>query len=187
MTSTILVDSRESRSGVPDLLRGCPGLIVNVVELQVGDYVIGEVGVDSDFHSSIADGRLMAQSRLLRANYPSAALVIEGDIYAPQAGYRPEVLQASLAAMIRIGVSIIPSKDVHDTAQILMALARQTPLDDATLRVMKPKDDEGLLKLYLVEGLPGVGPAAPATSCATSAPCRRSSRLRSRSGPPSPG
>ena len=80
----IVVDEREKKSGIPDLLKEI-GINLEIKTLPVGDYIVApETVVErktiSDLISSIFDGRLFDQCNRLKENYQFPILLIEGDI-----------------------------------------------------------------------------------------------------------
>jgi len=80
----IVVDEREKKSGIPDLLKGT-GINLEIKTLPVGDYIVApETVVErktiSDLISSIFDGRLFDQCHRLKEHYQFPILIIEGDI-----------------------------------------------------------------------------------------------------------
>jgi DNA excision repair protein ERCC-4 len=80
----IVVDERERRSGIPDLLRQA-GAIIDFAQLKVGDYVVSpktaiERKTIQDLLNSIYDGRLFVQCSQLNEHYAKPVLIIEGNI-----------------------------------------------------------------------------------------------------------
>ena len=80
----IVVDEREKKSGIPDLLKGI-GISLEIKMLPVGDYIVApdtvvERKTISDLVSSIFDGRLFDQCNRLKKHYQFPILLIEGDI-----------------------------------------------------------------------------------------------------------
>ena len=66
----IVVDEREKKSGIPDLLKGI-GINLEIKTLPVGDYIVApETVVErktiSDLVSSVFDGRLFDQCNRLK-------------------------------------------------------------------------------------------------------------------------
>ena len=79
----IVVDEREKKSGIPDLLKGI-GINLEIKTLPIGDYIVApEIIVErktiSDLISSIFDGRLFDQCNRLKEHYKFPILLIEGD------------------------------------------------------------------------------------------------------------
>jgi DNA excision repair protein ERCC-4 len=80
----ILVDERERKSGIPDLLRRA-GAIIDFAQLRVGDYVVSpETAIErktiQDLLNSIFDGRLFIQCSQLNEHYMKPVLIVEGNI-----------------------------------------------------------------------------------------------------------
>jgi DNA excision repair protein ERCC-4 len=80
----IVVDERERRSGIPDLLRQA-GALIDFAQLKVGDYVVSpktaiERKTIQDLLNSIYDGRLFVQCSQLNEHYAKPVLIVEGNI-----------------------------------------------------------------------------------------------------------
>jgi len=75
------VDSREQRSRIPSLLERMK-VPFEVVELKVGDYIIGDVAVErktiQDYIGSLSSGHLSQQLYELSFNFGLSYLLIEG-------------------------------------------------------------------------------------------------------------
>lgn len=151
---------------------------VEVKKLEVGDYLCAEdVVVErksaADFVASIFDKRLFEQVAQMTMNYPTAILVIEGDIYDTRSAIKPEALDGALSWLVALaGVSLVPTSGVQHTARIIATIARHAQHGlgyEIPLRYNKPKQvhqhekDPTIKRVYrqqqfLVEGLPGIGP-----------------------------
>ena len=84
MPTRIVVDERERKSGIPDLLRQA-GAIIDFARLKVGDYIVSpETAVErktiQDLLNSIYDGRLFIQCSQLNEHYVKPVLIVEGNI-----------------------------------------------------------------------------------------------------------
>ena len=80
----IIVDEREKKSGIPDLLKAV-GINIEMKTLPVGDYIVGpETVVErksiSDLVSSIFDGRLFDQCNRLKEHFQNPIILMEGDV-----------------------------------------------------------------------------------------------------------
>jgi ERCC4-type nuclease len=80
----IVVDERERKSGIPDLLLHA-GAIIDFAQLKVGDYIVSpETAVErktiQDLLNSIFDGRLFVQCSQLNEYYVKPVLIVEGNI-----------------------------------------------------------------------------------------------------------
>ena len=80
----IVVDEREKKSGIPDLLKSI-GVNVEMKMLPIGDYIVApetivERKTISDLLSSIFDGRLFDQCSRLTEHYKHPILLVEGNV-----------------------------------------------------------------------------------------------------------
>jgi DNA excision repair protein ERCC-4 len=80
----IVVDEREKKSGIPDLLRAV-GINLEVKTLPIGDYIVApETIVErksiSDLISSIFDGRLFDQCDRLKEHFAYPVILMEGNV-----------------------------------------------------------------------------------------------------------
>lgn len=166
MAIHITVDTREGRSGIAKRLKGIEGVEVVVRDLVIGDYQVSDDCVierktASDFVLSLADGRLLSQSQLMKGNFSQTVMIIEGDLYGNKYNnFTQASLQGALSAIsVLHGLTIVPSKDEADTAGLVATMARHLQFGlgyEIPLRVQKPKDIS-ILQRFVVEGLPGCG------------------------------
>lgn len=164
---TIHADSRESRCGIAQKLARFEGVTVEQAELPSGDYLIGGgVAVErkdaNDFVLSIMDGRLFDQLARMLNEHSRAVVLVEGNPYDVRSAIAAESIDGALSYVSLLsGAALAYSPSLAATPRILwrMALHAQHGLGyEIPLRVAKPKP-AGILGQYLVEGLPGVGPA----------------------------
>jgi DNA excision repair protein ERCC-4 len=124
--SMITADVHERASQVPSLLEVL-GAQVDVRALTRGDYVVGpgtvvERKTVRDLHLSIMNGRFWNQMRKIRAAGTSPYLVIEGpSMFAGRV--RNEGIRGACLAVSDLGIAIIHTQDVGDTAAWLYRLA----------------------------------------------------------------
>jgi Fanconi anemia group M protein len=164
---TIHADSRESRCGIATELARFNGVTVEQAELPSGDYLIGGgIAVErksaDDFVLSVMDGRLFDQIARMLNEHTQAVVLVEGNPYAVRSAIPAESIDGALSYVSLLsGAAFAFSPSLEATPRILwrMALHAQHGLGyEIPLRVAKPKP-AGILGQYLVEGLPGVGPA----------------------------
>jgi DNA excision repair protein ERCC-4 len=163
----LLVDHSERCSALLEAARRSGIFDVRMVRLDTGDYLIDdEVLVErktiGDFVASLVDGRLFPQAaRLAHSRYRSL-LMIEG----PKPPSMPDVHAnavegaiVSLAAMWRLPV--LRSSEPDHSLLILRLLADQaTRSHQRVLRRFDRRPKRHASKrLYVLQGLPGVGPA----------------------------
>ena len=161
----IIVDHRES-SQFDDYLEEM-GAVVKRQVLDIGDFVcssklVVERKTRADFESSIIDGRLFTQLHQLSSNYPAVVLIVEGmKKDAPERIRREAILGTYATIMADFGVSLIFTKDMKSTAELLFAIgkheqiARKHPLRIfAKRKTFTPSQTQR----SIIEMLPTVGP-----------------------------
>jgi DNA excision repair protein ERCC-4 len=160
------VDHSERHSALLVAVQASGVFDVRMSRLATGDYLIDdEVLIErktiGDFTASLVDGRLFRQAaRLARSHYRSLVL-IEGPSPASIPNVHPHALEGalvSLAAMWRLPV--LHSADPEDSLRILRFLADQASRQQQVLRRFDRKPKRlASRRLFLLQGLPGVGPA----------------------------
>src|SRR5579864_8093309 len=130
----IRIDTQEQRSGIPDLLVAMPQVHIEVIPLRMGDYDVGgdpcrvfERKTGSDFLSSLAQGRLLAQLTALRKSRFAPILLLEGDpLRVGHSQMRPESIRGALSYITAIlRVPILPSSGPAESAHLIYAAAKQ--------------------------------------------------------------
>jgi ERCC4-type nuclease len=170
----VTADDREARSGVVEALRARNDAEISVERLPVGDYRIdgGRVLIErktlADFGASLIDGRLFKQAaRLARADAERVAMILEGrgaDL--AETGVRREALQGALIAIsVGLGIPVLRAVDADETARLIVYMARQLgrAADGALPRAGYRPKRKRARQLYLLQGLPRVGPARART------------------------
>lgn len=161
----IIVDYREKASGIIELLRD--QFEVEVTKLKGGDYLINNrITVERksarDFLVSIIDLRLFKQVAHLKKYCPNPLLLIEGNPYKTDLQFDPRAIRGALLSVKAIWqVPVVFSRSIEDSSDIMGIIARQdkTVADVMPLRGgYRPKRLKSR-QLYLLQGLPGVGPA----------------------------
>jgi ERCC4-type nuclease len=164
----IVVDDREKEGGkVLAALAASDDATVGIARLAVGDYhiehrVVVERKTAADFAASLIDGRLFHQAAALALAPERAVLVLEGcdkDWY--DTGVRREALQGALITIgVFYGVAVLRSDSPEETARLLVYLARQarrSARGGLPRPGYRPKGKRAR-QLFLLQGLPGVGP-----------------------------
>ncbi|ODS41921.1 MAG: hypothetical protein MSIBF_00735 [Candidatus Altiarchaeales archaeon IMC4] len=160
----IYVDTRERTSSVARILKEKAN--IEIRQLPVGDFILSDrVGVErktkEDFIQSIIDKRLNAQAVEMMRNFRIPILILEGteDIYALR-NIHPNAIRGALAALsVGFGISVIPSKNEEDTAEILYTIAKREQEDDeryVPLRGERKPQTLNEMQRYVVESLPNV-------------------------------
>jgi ERCC4-type nuclease len=103
------------------------GASIELVALEVGDYIVGEGrGAERktirDLHRSVAERRLWRQVASLRVDFDRAFLVVEGNDL-DRGAISPAGVRGALLAVIELGIAVVRSQDVADTALWLVRMA----------------------------------------------------------------
>jgi Fanconi anemia group M protein len=160
----IIIDDREDRSGIGELLE-IRGHEVSRKRLPFGDYLIdGKLVVErktaNDFVISIIDGRLFRQIHNLKRLRLRVVLIIEGDPY--RTGHAID-LNAVRGALISISVvwqvPVIFSSSTEDFTEQLQVMASQMESCRSVMPLRggyRPRRLKSR-QLFILQGLPGVG------------------------------
>ena len=138
------------------------GASVNVRPLDVGDFVCSDRVVverkeHSDFISSIIDGRIFEQAKLMKDEFEKPIFVIEGD---SNRDININVVKSTLATLATgFGASVLCTKNEKDTALTIFWLAKKEQQEgsrEMSIKVGKKPKDERKMQEQIVCGLPGV-------------------------------
>jgi len=163
----LCVDFSEQHAAVLGLVRASGDFDVQMAHLAVGDYFIdGGVIVErktyADSATSLVDGRLFPQAAALARSPHRPVVLLEGPRPSRMPDVHPHALKGaivSLAVMWRLPV--LHARDPEDALRILRFLAQQ--LGNSEQRILRRYDHKpkrlASRKLYVLQGLSGVGPA----------------------------
>jgi ERCC4-type nuclease len=166
-TVRIVVDDRENAGGVIGELRALAGVEVEVRRLDLGDYLVDTRFVVErktllDFAQSLIDGRLFSQAARLATLAQRGVIVLEGAIGQLQASRMSrESLQGALITMsVFHGLAILRAQNAAETARLLVYLAQQARryANGVVPRPGYRPKRRRARQLYVLQGLPGVGP-----------------------------
>ncbi len=164
----IVVDKREMRSFIPDMLVE-RGLVIKEQHLTVADYIISDrIAVErkgvSDFLSSLFMGRLFDQISRLKDAYENPILIVEGHI-SEHLGNRmvdSGVIWGCLARLqINEAVPVFQTLNSRETADLLVTLCKREQQENDRIPNIRPKPRLFTLRekqAYLITGLPEIGP-----------------------------
>ena len=137
--------------------------------LDIADIIVSsEVAIErkegSDFISSIMDNRLFEQILRLKDTYINPILILEGlnDKVIERTGMRLSSVYGALSMVLyKLGISVIPTRNVEDTAIVIERIAyREQVKDDMPIlarncpKTMSNKER----RYYIIEGLVDIGP-----------------------------
>lgn len=160
----IIVDERERKSGIPDLLRAV-GIKIELTTLPVGDYIVApETVVErksiQDLISSVFDGRLFDQCNRLKEHFKHPAILMEGNVdIIDEITENPLVFYGALSSIaLDFKIPIIPTPSASHSAKLLISMcARQNTNKGHFLKKIKKSDDIQRQQLSVLCSLPGVG------------------------------
>ena len=162
----VIADNREDANAVVKVLME-RGVRVTAKNLEVGDYILGEVVVcerktANDMIDSLIDGRLMAQMKELSEKCKKPFLVIEGghELYSVRSVH-PNAVRGMLASIaLSYGIPIIYTSSPEDTADFLRIVARRMQLEGVASfsEVKKSSKDLVDVQLSILASIPEVGP-----------------------------
>ena len=160
----IVVDEREKKSGIPDLLKGT-GINLEIKTLPVGDYIVApetivERKTVSDLVSSIFDGRLFDQCHRLKEHYQFPILIIEGDIdEIEELTENPLVFYGAISSIaIDFKIPVIPTPNATHTSKLLISMcSRKDASKGPFIKKIRKSNDLQKQQLSMLCSLPGVG------------------------------
>ena len=170
-TIQILVDDRERALPVRQALAAMEGVCLRVRRLTAGDFQVDgrllfERKTLSDFAASVIDGRFFRQMAQLAISPLKGVLILEGkgrDLR--ETGIRREALQGALInASLMMGIPVLRALTPEETARLMVYAARQMNVAAAGGLPRSGYRPRGKRKrqLYILQSLPGVGPARAA-------------------------
>lgn len=129
------------------------GVVVIKKRLDVGDYIIGEIGIErkssSDFLNSVMDGRIFKQVENLKESFEKVILIIE-DAKVEDL----KILRGTVVSLIlKFGVNVMFSKDLSETCEYLLLLSKKFKKDYFSIGKRKVEDP----RISVLVGFPGIG------------------------------
>lgn len=168
----VIADDRENAGGVIAELRRRADTSVEVRRLATGDFLVAEnIVVERktlvDFAVSVVDGRLFRQSAAIAAGVRRGVVILEGTSSSiGEMGVPREALQGALITVsVFYGLAVLRARDTAETARLLVYLgqqARRFARGALPRPGYRPKGQRAR-QLFILQGLPGVGPGRAKT------------------------
>ena len=160
----IIVDERERKSGIPDLLRAT-GINIELKTLPIGDYIVApETVVERksihDLVSSIFDGRLFDQCNRLKEQFQFPIILIEGNLdEISNITENPLIFYGAISSIaLDFKIPILPTPSADHTAKLLVSLcSRKESATGPFLKKIKKSNDIQKQQLSVLSSLPGIG------------------------------
>lgn len=160
----MVIDEREKKSGIPDLLKQI-GVKVEMMNLPVGDYIVApETIVErksvNDFISSVFDGRLFDQCNRLKEHFEHPTIILEGNVdEIDNITENPLVFYGAISSVVLdFKIPMIPTPNASHTAKLLVSMcARQGAIKGPFLKKIRKSNDLQRQQLSILCSLPGVG------------------------------
>ncbi len=160
----IIVDERERKSGIPDLLKSV-GLNMEMKTLPVGDYIVApETVVERksihDLVSSVFDGRLFDQCSRLKEHFQHPIVLIEGNVdEIEEITDNPLIFYGAISTVVLdFKIPVIPTPSAAHTAKLLVSLcSRKDSPKGPYLKKIKKSSDLQKQQLSVLCSLPGIG------------------------------
>jgi DNA excision repair protein ERCC-4 len=161
----ITADDRERSSGLIELLV-YKGIEVAVRHLSCCDYIINnEIAIErktgKDFLVSIVDGRLFRQAKAMKNGLSRPVFLIEGNPFKVDMGFTPGSIRGVILSLQVIWyIPVLFSKSKEDTCRIFRMLGDQEQVQTSLLSLRHGYRPKKLItkQLYILQGLPNVGP-----------------------------
>ncbi len=160
----IVIDERERKSGIPDLLKSI-GLNIEITTLPIGDYIVAPETVIErksihDLISSVFDGRLFDQCSRLKEHFQFPIILMEGDVdEIEEITENPLIFYGAVSAVaLDFKIPIIPTPSASHTAKLLVSMcSRKDSVKGPFLKKIKKSSDLQKQQLSALSSLPGVG------------------------------
>jgi DNA excision repair protein ERCC-4 len=168
----LTIDFREKRSGIlEEIEKYSAQLSFEMATLPTGDYWIGDkIIVErktlSDFLVSVKNGRIFQQAYAISQSGKNGLIILEGDrsMVDSSSMSRSAIQGALIHLTVFIGIPVIRSLNIHETATLLIdifhqcrqqKLPRQKQIITGSPGVGINKQQRQ--KLFLLQNLPGIG------------------------------
>lgn len=160
----IVVDEREKKSGIPDLLKTV-GINIEMKTLPIGDYIVApETVVErksiKDLISSVFDGRLFDQCNRLKEHFDFPIILMEGNVdEIIEITENPLIFYGALSSVaLDFKIPVIATPSADHTAKLLVSMCSRKDISKGPfLKKIKKSNDIQLQQLASISSLPGVG------------------------------
>ena len=159
------VDYREKSSGLPDLLLKA-GFELKIAKLDYCDYIINrEIFIERktgrDFAISIIDGRLFRQALQMKHSRYRCMFLVEGNPYESEFDISRESVRGAVLSLQAIWyIPVLHTANLEQSCQTITMISQQEHKLSNLVELRHGYRPKKLIsrKLYVIQGLPNVGP-----------------------------
>lgn len=160
----IVVDEREQKSGIPNLLKSI-GMNVEMKTLPIGDYIVAHETIVErksirDLMASVFDGRLYDQCSRLKEHFEHPIVLMEGNVdEIEEIAENPLIFYGALSRVVLdFKIPVIPTPSANHTAKLLVSMCSRIDSPKGPyLKKIKKSSDLEQQQLSVLCSLPGVG------------------------------
>ena len=160
----IIVDERERKSGIPELLKSV-GLNLEMKTLPIGDYIVApETVVERksirDLMSSVFDGRLFDQCTRLKEHFEHPIVLMEGNVdEIEEITDNPLIFYGAISTVVLdFKIPVIPTPSATHTAKLLVSMCSKKDASKGPyLKKIKKSSNLERQQLSVLCSLPGIG------------------------------
>ena len=160
----IIVDEREKKSGIPELLKSV-GMNLEMKTLPIGDYIVApETIVERksirDLMASVFDGRLFDQCSRLKEHFEHPIVLMEGNVdEIEEITDNPLIFYGAISTVVLdFKIPVIPTPSAAHTAKLLVSMcSKKEPHKGPYLKKIKKSSDIERQQLSVLCSLPGIG------------------------------
>ena len=160
----IVVDERERKSGIPQLLKSV-GMNLEMKTLPIGDYIVGpETIVERksirDLMASVFDGRLFDQCSRLKEHFENPIVLMEGNVdEIEEITENPLIFYGAISTVVLdFKIPVIPTPSAAHTAKLLVSMcSKKESHKGPYLKKIKKSTDLERQQLSTLCSLPGIG------------------------------
>ena len=160
----IIVDERERKSGIPDLLKSV-GMNLEIKTLPVGDYIVAPETIIErksirDLMSSVFDGRLFDQCSRLKEHFQHPIVLMEGNVdEIEEITENPLIFYGAISTVVLdFKIPVIPTPSASHTAKLLVSMcSRKNVSGGPYLKKIKKSSDLEKQQLSILCSMPGIG------------------------------
>jgi Fanconi anemia group M protein len=161
-TLKVIVDERERNAEINSLLK--ENMLVERKTIDVGDYVVSdriciERKAVPDFESSLINGRLFEQAKMLKESYEHPIIIVEGDVEDFRLA-KNVIIGTFVALYVDNGIEVIMSRNPKETYEFIKVIAKHEQdgsIREPSLKGARRAHSTSDYQEFIIANLPGIG------------------------------